>query len=89
MSRVFLPKCHMCGEIIQDENRYNIEGGYVCEECVDKNFTDWFDNYDENPICDFCGCELYDKFYRVNGDKLCPDCFNDAYRETNLIEYED
>ena len=29
-----LPKCDCCGERIFTEQFYNIEGNYICEECI-------------------------------------------------------
>jgi len=29
------PVCHGCGERIQDEYRYNIDGKYYCESCIE------------------------------------------------------
>lgn len=29
-----LPKCEVCGEPIVDEQFYNIEGTYICLECI-------------------------------------------------------
>lgn len=44
-----LPRCACCGEPIQDEEMYNIDGWY-CEGCKDlyledicKNVADWMD----------------------------------------------
>lgn len=30
-----LPECEDCGEHIQDEEAYYINGGWICESCMD------------------------------------------------------
>ena len=32
-----LPVCSECGEPIQDEHCYEIDGEYICEECLENN----------------------------------------------------
>ena len=32
-----LPKCSECGEHIQDEYCYEINGKYICESCMDEH----------------------------------------------------
>jgi formylmethanofuran dehydrogenase subunit E len=32
-----LPKCSECGEPIQSETCYEIDGGLVCEDCLENN----------------------------------------------------
>lgn len=33
-----LPKCDICGEPIQDDYYYNLNGDIFCKECLDGNF---------------------------------------------------
>ena len=35
-----LPKCEICGESIQDEYMYKIEGQWLCEACKDEYLND-------------------------------------------------
>lgn len=32
------PVCSICGEHIQDDVAYNINGGLVCRDCLEMNF---------------------------------------------------
>ena len=32
-----LPKCYECGEAIQDEHCYEINGEYICNHCMEEN----------------------------------------------------
>lgn len=32
--RELLPRCYECGEPIEDEECYNIDGEPICEECI-------------------------------------------------------
>ena len=32
-----LPRCECCGEPIQDDYLYEINGEYICEECLTEN----------------------------------------------------
>lgn len=34
------PKCAFCGEHIQEDYAWRIEGDLVCDECLDKNFRE-------------------------------------------------
>ena len=36
--RARLPQCDYCGEHIQDEYYYEINGEYICEECLNEHF---------------------------------------------------
>lgn len=40
-----LPKCDYCGEPIQEEHYYDINGDYICVECLDRNFKKEVENY--------------------------------------------
>jgi formylmethanofuran dehydrogenase subunit E len=40
-----LPKCDICGEPIQDDYLYDLDGNLVCEECLIDNFKKPVDNY--------------------------------------------
>lgn len=42
-----LPKCDYCGERIVEEKFYNIEGTYICVNCIDDFKVDT-DNYMED-----------------------------------------
>lgn len=33
-----LPKCEECGERIQDEDYYDVEGEILCEECMKRKY---------------------------------------------------
>ena len=33
-----LPICDECGRAIQDDHCYNINGNYICEECLIENY---------------------------------------------------
>ena len=39
------PKCDCCGEPITDDYFYNIDGTYICEECLNDNYRVSTDNY--------------------------------------------
>lgn len=40
-----LPKCAECGEPIQDEECYEINGELICPECLKSNHRKWTDDY--------------------------------------------
>ena len=40
-----LPKCDFCGEPIQDEYLYDIDGEIYCEECMKEHFRKSVDKY--------------------------------------------
>lgn len=40
-----LPKCSECGEPIQDDCYYEINGECVCPECLDNNHKHWVEDY--------------------------------------------
>lgn len=40
-----LPKCEECGEPIQDDCYYEINGECVCPECLDNNHKHWVEDY--------------------------------------------
>lgn len=42
-----LPKCDECGERIQDDYLYEINGELVCIECLDKNHCKHTEDYIE------------------------------------------
>lgn len=33
-----LPQCHCCGDPIQDDFYYEINGDAICEDCLQENF---------------------------------------------------
>ena len=43
-----LPICAECGEPIQDDECYEIEGGYICEECLRNNHRRWTED-----VCEY------------------------------------
>lgn len=40
-----LPKCAECGEPIQDDCYYEINGECVCPACLDNNHKHWVEDY--------------------------------------------
>lgn len=40
-----LPVCEKCGQPIQSEDLYDIEGDLYCEECGDRLFKRYTENY--------------------------------------------
>lgn len=42
-----LPVCVYCHEEIQDECYYDFDGEAVCEECLNKHFKRWTEDYIE------------------------------------------
>lgn len=40
-----LPVCVECGEPVQDECYYEINGEVVCRECLDNNYKKFVDDY--------------------------------------------
>ncbi len=40
-----LPKCDCCGEPIVEEHFYNIDGTFICEECMRNQYRVCTDNY--------------------------------------------
>lgn len=43
-----LPKCDCCGEPIQDDYFYNIDGTFICEECLNSEYRKNTDDYLED-----------------------------------------
>ena len=43
-----LPKCDICGEPIQDEDLYDLDGTLVCEECLNREYKKPVDDYIED-----------------------------------------
>lgn len=51
--------------------------------------ADLFDRYDreqerraaELPICADCGCTVYDHYYLINDEVICPECMESNYRK--------
>ena len=41
------PKCDKCDKYITDEEFYDIDGEYVCEECLNKLYRVYTDDYME------------------------------------------
>ena len=42
-----LPKCYECGDPIQDEKCFEINGELICPKCLKKNHEKWTDDYYE------------------------------------------
>lgn len=42
-----LPKCAECGEPIQDEECFEINGELICPECLKSNHRKWTEDYIE------------------------------------------
>lgn len=40
-----LPKCAECGEPIQEEECYEIEGEIICPQCLKDNHRKWTSDY--------------------------------------------
>lgn len=40
-----LPKCKECGEYIQDDFCYEIDGNLICEECMDMCYKKFTEDY--------------------------------------------
>lgn len=43
-----LPKCALCGEPIQDDFLYYINGETLCEDCLNNNYRDVTENFMDN-----------------------------------------
>lgn len=43
-----LPKCYECGEPIQDDHCFEINGEIICEECLNDNHRKWTEDLMEN-----------------------------------------
>lgn len=43
-----LPKCDICGEHIQDDYLYDINGDIFCEECLNKYFRKDTEDYTDD-----------------------------------------
>ena len=41
-----LPICSECGETIQDTQCYEINGEYICDDCMCTNHRKWVDDID-------------------------------------------
>ena len=39
------PVCSNCGEHIQDEEAYYIDGEFICEKCMEREFKVWVDDF--------------------------------------------
>lgn len=42
-----LPKCAECGEPIQSERCYEVDGGLICQDCLENNHMRWVEDYAE------------------------------------------
>lgn len=40
-----LPKCAECGEPIQTEKCYEVDGGLICADCLENNHMHWVEDY--------------------------------------------
>ena len=41
------PLCSHCGERIQDEEAYLINGEFYCEKCMEQEYKVWVDDFTE------------------------------------------
>jgi formylmethanofuran dehydrogenase subunit E len=41
------PVCSRCGEHIQEEEAYLIEGAFICQKCMEQDFKVWVDDFTE------------------------------------------
>lgn len=41
------PICECCGEPIQDDYLYEINGDILCEECMKGEYRKWTENYEK------------------------------------------
>lgn len=39
-----LPECCECGNPIQNEHCYEVNGEYICPDCMEKNHKKWTDD---------------------------------------------
>lgn len=39
-----LPKCAECGEPIQSERCYEVDGGLICQDCLENNHMRWVED---------------------------------------------
>ena len=39
-----LPRCYECGERIQDDHCYEVNGEYICEHCMEENHRKWVED---------------------------------------------
>ena len=40
------PKCDICGERIQDDYCFELGGELICEDCLNKHFRKWTEDYE-------------------------------------------
>lgn len=40
-----LPNCDICGKPIQDKHLYLINDEFVCQDCLERDFRKWTDDY--------------------------------------------
>lgn len=62
--------CAECGCVIEDDDYYEVDGKFYCEDCYDELFEE----------CADCGCRHYrDDMYWVESydHYVCADCYND------------
>lgn len=72
------PKCDECGEPIEDEYLFDVDGQILCEGC----FGEIYGHTDEPRACEQCG--KYDDFYFIIGDRLyCEQCARHEFRRPN------
>lgn len=39
-------RCDCCGEVIDPEKLYDVDGEMLCEDCIKENLSDFFDKID-------------------------------------------
>lgn len=68
--------CDCCGLPINV--RYEIHGRNYCEDCARSMHEAWLD--DEPVECCMCEDELTDKYFDVDGDAYCENCFEAHFK---------
>lgn len=64
--------CVECG----CEADYVVNGQNYCKECA----KDTFQHYFGRGECSNCFALIEDEYYTVDGEILCPDCFDEIFR---------
>ena len=82
--------CGWCGNPVQDEYGYSIEGETVCPKCMEQWLEDRREWHEESRhICAWCGNIIQDDhLYRVDGETVCPDCM-EQWMGDRIVYVED
>lgn len=65
--------CCECGDV----SDYQIDGRCYCQSCAEDVFKFFDDNETE---CSNCGDEIEESYFSINGEVLCPACFEEIFR---------